>query len=148
MSLNPRFMFSMVRGTHSKRHLKLKENQIPVIPLNLTTEHGSLSGNNLQNESSLFKLWLLSPFLYLCGFLDHMWLTFRKLNACRMQHHHKHTGFFIGRFLHFLSSFSIDDSLPSSYFTPGHPHSVETLSFPPASSAPFSFNLPSQTSTI
>ena len=87
---------------------KLRKNQTPVALLGLTTEHGSLSWNSVQNQ--LFLRHLFRPLsLYLCGFLYCMWLNFNKLNTDIRQFHCKHTGFCIRRFLHFVSSFSLDD---------------------------------------
>ena len=87
---------------------KLRKNQTPVALLGLTTEHGSLSWNSVQNQ--LFLRHLFHPLsLYLCGFLYCMWLNFNKLNTDIRQFHYKHTGCCIRRFLHFISSFSLDD---------------------------------------
>ena len=121
---------------------KLRKNQTPVALLGLTTEHGSLSWNSVQNQ--LFLRHLFRPLsLYLCGFLYCMWLNFNKLNTDIRQFHCKHTGFCIRRFLHFVSSFSLDDFFYFclQLFHPGHPCSIENcipLFFSSVSSVPLS----------
>lgn len=98
---------------------KLREKQMHVALLIFTTECGSLSEKSVHNQPYLCRLLFLSLFLYLCGFLYLLWLNFRKLNPHRMQLHCKHTGFFIRHFIHFISSFGANDSLPSFIPLPG-----------------------------
>ena len=92
-----------VRDTYKPR-----KNQTPVALLGLTAENGSLSWKSVQNQLYLRKLFLPLS-LYLCGFLYCMWLNFNQLNTDIRQFHCKHTGFCIRCFLHFISSFSMDD---------------------------------------
>lgn len=134
-------MFSAVRCTHNERPLKAKGKPDSRHPSQSYYGMWFIEWESLTKWVLHFKLWLLFLFLYLCGSLDHMWLTFRKLNAYRMQCHRKNTVFFIRHFLHFLSSFSIDDSLPSSYFIPGTLALEKPTISPSASLAWFSFNL-------
>lgn len=77
-----------------------------------------------------------------------MWVNFRKLNAHIRQLHSKHAGFCIRHFLHFVSSFSIDDFFCPQLFHPWAPLLLENciplFSSPSPQSPPlppFSFNL-------